>query len=115
MKERDSIYNVATSLRVSQSQLRAWNNLSGVYVYEGNRLKIYRETSNISRPAVTPLYTSVKQGENLDLVASRLMRQGVLPNDLTLARAELMSLNGYSNSNPLLYPGDQIMYSRGSS
>lgn len=114
-EERATIHSVAKSLGVSQSQLRAWNNLSSAFVYEGNRLKVYKETSDISRPAVAPLYTSVKQGENLDLVATRLMRQGLLPNNLTSARSTLMSLNGYRTSNPLLYPGDQIMYSRGSS
>ena len=114
VKKTDAVFNVARDLGVSQSQLRAWNDLSsGVYVYEGNRLKVYKETSDISRPAVAPLYTSVKQGENLDLVASRLMRQGVLPNNLTSARSTLMSLNGYRTSNPRLYPGDEIMYSRG--
>lgn len=114
-EERESLYNVAVSLGVSSSQLRVWNDLSGAFVYEGNRLKVYKESSDTSRPAATPLYTSVKQGENLDLVAIRLARQGLLSTNLTVARSELMSLNGYRTSNPLLYPGDQIMYSRGSS
>lgn len=113
LQKGESLWDVASKYGVTVAQLRGWNTLSGAVNQPGARLKIYKESANLSAPATPPQYTTVKDGERLSQVANRLMKQGLLPWPDNVATATLMELNGFTSSNPRLYPGDEIMYSRG--
>lgn len=113
LQKGESLWDVASKYGVTVAQLRGWNILSGTITQPGARLKIYKESANLSAPATPPQYTTVKTGEGLTQIANRLMKQGLLPWPTNVARTTLMELNGFTSSNPRLYPGDEIMYSRG--
>lgn len=114
VKTGDTLWSIAKFNNVTVAQLQEWNNLTSSLIRPNDTIKIYREYSNVSAPAAVPRYTSVIAGEGLVQVTERLMRQGLLSQDFFEARMMLMSLNGFTTSAPLLHPGDQIMYSRGS-
>ena len=112
----DSLWGIANKYGVTISNILKWNpSIKNQTIHPNDRLKIYSKKGNTPDvPQSVPRYTTVRDGEGPVNVCERLMRQGLLSQDFETAYKKLHDLNGWTVRHPILHPGEQVMYSRGS-
>lgn len=101
----ETLGSIADDYRVSLSDLREWNNISGNTIYAGQRLLIDGTHAPKTRRTTTSVHT-VRSGENLSIIAERYgvtvanLREW---NNLTSDRLNVgdkLSINGAASSSP---------------
>lgn len=105
MSRGETLGSIADDYRVSLSDLREWNNISGNTIYAGQRLLIDGTHAPKTRRTTTSVHT-VRSGENLSIIAERYgvtvanLREW---NNLTSDRLNVgdkLSINGAASSSP---------------
>lgn len=101
----ETLGSIADDYRVSLSDLREWNNISGNTIYAGQRLLVDGTHAPKTRRTATSVHT-VRSGENLSIIAERYgvtvanLREW---NNLTSDRLNVgdkLSINGAASSSP---------------
>ena len=101
----ETLGSIADDYRVSLSDLREWNNISGNTIYAGQRLLIDGTHAPKTRRTTTSVHT-VRSGENLSIIAERygvtvanLREWNNLASD-RLNVGDKLSINGAASSSP---------------
>src|SRR5699024_6418830 len=118
VKSGDSIWLIANNHGISMNDLRSWNNISGDFIYPGQKLVVKKgsTTNNSSKPTTSKPATKPSNNGNSSKNTTYTVKSGdsiwLIANNHGISMNNLRSWNNISGD--FIYPGQKLVVKKGS-
>src|SRR5699024_2592768 len=118
VKSGDSIWLIANNHGISMNDLRSWNNISGDFIYPGQKLVVKKgsTTNNSNKPTTSKPATKPSNNGNSSKNTTYTVKSGdsiwLIANNHGISMNNLRSWNNISGD--FIYPGQKLVVKKGS-
>src|SRR5699024_3321331 len=117
VKSGDSIWLIANNHGISMNNLRSWNNISGDFIYPGQKLVVKKgsTTNNSNKPTTSKPATKLSNNGNSSKNTTYTVKSGdsiwLIANNHGISMNNLRSWNNISGD--FIYPGQKLTVKKG--